>query len=89
MADSRKLLVTGGAGYIGSHTVRLLLQQGYDVAVVDNLSKGFRHNVPEARLFQIDIADTGALAGNAEILAAFLRRYGAFDVAIKAAPFRG
>ncbi len=36
----RKILVTGGAGYIGSHTVQLLLEQGYDVAVVDNLSKG-------------------------------------------------
>ncbi len=62
MAYSRKLLVTGGAGYIGSHTVRLLLQQGYDVAVVDDLSKGYRHNVPADRLFQMNIADTGALA---------------------------
>lgn len=61
MADSRKLLVTGGAGYIGSHTVRLLLQQGHDVAVVDNLSKGYRHNVPEGRLFELDIANTAAL----------------------------
>jgi UDP-glucose 4-epimerase len=62
LAYSRKLLVTGGAGYIGSHTVRLLLQQGYDVAVVDDLSKGYRHNVPADRLFQMNIADTGALA---------------------------
>jgi UDP-glucose 4-epimerase len=62
LADSHKLLVTGGAGYIGSHTVRLLLEQGYDVAVVDNLSKGYRHNVPEGRLFELDLANTGALA---------------------------
>src|SRR5689334_21714769 len=62
LTNSRKLLVTGGAGYIGSHTVRLLLQRGYDVAVVDNLSKGYRHNVPEGRLFELDIANTGALA---------------------------
>jgi UDP-glucose 4-epimerase len=57
----RKILVTGGAGYIGSHTVQLLLEQGYDVAVVDNLSKGHRHNVPAGRLFEINIADTKAL----------------------------
>jgi UDP-glucose-4-epimerase GalE len=54
--------VTGGAGYIGSHTVKLLLDQGHDVTVVDNLSKGYRHNVPAERLRVIDIADTPALA---------------------------
>jgi UDP-glucose-4-epimerase GalE len=58
----RKILVTGGAGYIGSHTVRLLLDQGHDVTVVDNLSKGHRHNVPADRLHVIDLADTSALA---------------------------
>jgi len=57
----RRILVTGGAGYIGSHTVQLLLEQGHDVAVVDNLSKGHRHNVPAGRLFEINIADTKAL----------------------------
>jgi UDP-glucose-4-epimerase GalE len=60
--SSRRILVTGGAGYIGSHTVRLLLEQGHDVTVVDNLSKGHRHNVPEGRLYEMDIADTEALA---------------------------
>ena len=56
-----RILVTGGAGYIGSHTVRLLLDRGYDVAVVDNLSKGYRQNVPAGRLYEMDVADTGAL----------------------------
>jgi UDP-glucose-4-epimerase GalE len=41
--------------------VRLLLQQGYDVAVVDDLSRGYRHNVPPGRLFQLNIAETNAL----------------------------
>jgi UDP-glucose-4-epimerase GalE len=59
--NSRKILVTGGAGYIGSHTVRLLLEQGHDVQVVDNLSKGYRHNVPAGRLHELDLADTDAL----------------------------
>src|SRR5260370_1296236 len=59
----RKILVTGGAGYIGSHTVRLLLRQGHDVTVVDNLSKGYRHNVPADRLHELDLSNTAALAG--------------------------
>ncbi len=58
----RKILVTGGAGYIGSHTVRMLLRQGHDVTVVDNLSKGHRHNVPAGRLHEVELADTPALA---------------------------
>jgi len=59
----RRILVTGGAGYIGSHTVRLLLKQGHDVTVVDNLSKGYRHNVPAGRLHELDLSDTAALTG--------------------------
>ena len=41
--------------------MRLLLGQGHDVLVVDNLSKGYRHNVPAERLAVFDIADTAAL----------------------------
>lgn len=45
--SSKKVVVTGGAGFIGSHVVRDLLAAGYAVAVVDNLSSGYRHNLPD------------------------------------------
>jgi UDP-glucose-4-epimerase GalE len=57
----KRILVTGGAGYIGSHTVKLLIQQGYDVTVVDNLSRGYRHNVPRDLLHVLDLQDTDKL----------------------------
>ena len=56
-----KILVTGGAGYIGSHTTHLLLKRGHDCIVVDNLSKGYRHNVPGGRLREIPLSNTEAL----------------------------
>lgn len=58
----RKVLVTGGAGYIGSHTVHRLLERDFDPIVVDNLSRGHRHNVDARRLRELDLADTDALA---------------------------
>ncbi len=52
-----KVLVTGGAGFIGSHTVDALLAEGFEVEVLDNLSTGFAHNVPDGvRLIEADIA---------------------------------
>ncbi|HWB82962.1 MAG TPA: UDP-glucose 4-epimerase GalE [Bryobacteraceae bacterium] len=60
--NPRKILVTGGAGYIGSHTVRLLIEQGYEVTVVDNLSKGHRENVPAGLLHELNLSGTSALA---------------------------
>jgi len=59
----KRVLVTGGAGYVGAHTVNLLIRRGYDPVVVDNLSKGHRHNVDAKRLVVMDIADTEALRG--------------------------
>ncbi|MCI7060447.1 MAG: NAD-dependent epimerase/dehydratase family protein [Megasphaera elsdenii] len=56
------ILVTGGAGFIGSHLVDALLEAGHDVTVFDNLSTGCRDQVPEqARFVQGDIRDEAAL----------------------------
>ena len=52
------VLVTGGAGFIGSVTVDALLSQGYEVAIVDNLSRGHRGSVPEGvPFYHGDVAD--------------------------------
>lgn len=77
--NRRRILVTGGAGYIGSHTVRLLLQRGYDAAVVDDLSNGHRHNVPADILHELNLSDGVALAG--------LMRRERFDAVIHFAAF--
>lgn len=56
------VLVTGGAGYIGSHAVLALMDAGHPVAVIDNLTTGHRWAVPEAVAFyQGDIADASLL----------------------------
>jgi len=53
-----KILVTGGAGFIGSNLVDALISLGHDVVVVDNLSSGLKKNLnPKARFYQIDICD--------------------------------
>src|SRR5882724_2614716 len=58
MREPMSVLVTGGAGYIGSHTVRTLAEAGESVVVIDNLSTGFAAFLPEGvSLFIGDAAD--------------------------------
>jgi UDP-glucose 4-epimerase len=63
-----KALVTGGAGFIGSNIVKRLLERGDTVTVLDNVSSGYRINVPEAavRFIEGDILDTDAVMKAAE-----------------------
>lgn len=70
-----KVLVTGGAGYIGSHTVRQLLSSGHQVVIVDNLSTGYRSLVPESVPLVV------GNAGDAEAFEAALS-YGPVDAII-------
>jgi len=69
---SRRALVTGGAGFIGSHVAELLLSRSYQVDIVDNLSSGKRENVPDGAT--LHVADIGSTE------AAKLVREGAYDV---------
>jgi len=58
------VLVTGGAGYVGSHTVRALHEAGENVIVIDNLSTGFSAHVPEGvPLFIGDAGDENLVEG--------------------------
>ena len=63
MTDKCPVLVTGGAGYIGSHAVLALTDAGWPVTVIDNLTTGFRWAVPDGVAFYHgDIEDAGLLA---------------------------
>jgi UDP-glucose 4-epimerase len=59
---SGSILVTGGAGYIGSHTVQQLTGRGDSVVVLDNLSTGFRQAVPGVTLVEGDVGDQQLVA---------------------------
>ncbi len=50
------IVVTGGAGYIGSHVVRALRTEGADVLVVDDLRTGYRESIGDARLLEVELA---------------------------------
>lgn len=57
-----RALVTGGAGFVGSHLAELLLREGAVVGVVDDLSTGREENVPpQAEFFRLDLVDGEAL----------------------------
>jgi UDP-glucose-4-epimerase GalE len=73
VASSRAVLVTGGAGYIGSHAAKALQRAGYRVVVFDNLVAGHRGAVKFGELVEGDTADTSAVR-------AALRRYDIFAV---------
>jgi len=56
--ENKKFLVTGGAGFIGSHTVDALIKKGAKVAIIDNLVTGRTENLnPEAKFYNMSIAD--------------------------------
>lgn len=67
-----KVLVTGGAGFIGSHLVRELIARGIETVVLDNLSTGLRENLPDdVRLIVGDVR-SGELASSHTLLDLFM-----------------
>ena len=66
------ILVAGGAGYIGAHVVRLLLERGDEVIVVDDLSYGSPGRVKGAEVIELDVASGEAV----EALAGVMERRG-------------
>lgn len=63
MSEARRLLVTGGAGFIGSHMVTMLLEDGHQVVTLDNLSTGKRDAVSGGTFVQGDFQDPDVLNG--------------------------
>lgn len=60
--SSYRVLVTGGAGFIGSHIVDAAIKAGHKVAIIDNLSTGRQQNInPAARFYNVDITNMSAL----------------------------
>ena len=71
---TQRALVTGGAGFIGSHVADLFLEKRYEVEIIDDISKGKRENVPErATLHEVSVTSPEA---------ASIVREGKFDVLV-------
>src|SRR5271168_2984397 len=66
----KKVIVTGGAGFIGSHLTDMLVEQGFDVHIIDNLTSGLKENInSKATLHEVDIcnlADIQPIFSNTE-----------------------
>lgn len=59
MKKNKKILVTGGAGFIASHIVDAYIKSGYEVIVMDNLSTGLKENLnPKAKFYEVDICNS-------------------------------
>ena len=65
----KKVLVTGGAGFIGSHVARALLRSGYEVVVLDDLSGGYTENLPAGCVFV-----KGSITDHSKSVSSNLRR---------------
>ena len=77
-----RVLVTGGAGYIGSHAVRELLDAGHEVRVLDDLSAGHRAALaPGAPFFKGDLADARVVGAALDGVAAVVHFAGLLSVA--------
>ena len=64
----KRVLVTGGAGFIGSHVCDLLIKNSYDVIILDNLSSGFNENInPKAKFYNLDINSPDVEIGRAHV----------------------
>src|SRR5258708_5855420 len=71
------ILVTGGAGFIGTHVVNHLVEKGHNVAILDNLSLGIKENVnPKANLIVGDIRDSEAVTKSLQNIDAVIHMAG-------------